>query len=134
MYFCETLGVAPSNPLPSVEKKTVNLSTGCRSIIAPFPFLKLARCSAAAGEIAIVGTPRRHFPFRLRAMSWRIPRCLQRASLLHSPPSPASLKRAFSLRSVLPEDLYDVVIVGGGIIGLAMATSLGISPVLHATH
>ena len=43
--------------------------------------------------------------------------CLQRR---------APVSQLSTVSSILPDDIYDVVIVGGGIVGLALATGLRI--------
>ena len=56
-----------------------------------------------------------------------IARCLPRA-LFHVPSSAlsrfVSLRQVSTVASILPDDIYDVVVVGGGIAGLALATGL----------
>jgi NADH dehydrogenase FAD-containing subunit len=57
-------------------------------------------------------------------------RCLSRtSSLIPRSHILESYKRwtSSSRLSILPDDIYDIVIVGGGIAGLALATSIGIS-------
>jgi NADPH-dependent 2,4-dienoyl-CoA reductase/sulfur reductase-like enzyme len=68
-------------------------------------------------------------------LSFRMPlgiaRCLPRA--LFRIPSSAlprfvSLRQVSTVTSILPDDIYDVVVVGGGIAGLALATRLRTTP------
>lgn len=60
-------------------------------------------------------------------MSRRIARCFPRA-LFHvsssTLPRLVSLRQVSTVTSILPDDIYDVVVVGGGITGLALTTGL----------
>ena len=60
-------------------------------------------------------------------MPRRIARCLPRA-LFHvsssALPRLVSLRQVSTVTSILPDDIYDVVVVGGGIAGLALTTGL----------
>jgi len=60
-------------------------------------------------------------------MSLSIARCRPpRSFRLQLPRSPQrnSLRQLSTATSILPDDIYDVAVVGGGIAGLALATGL----------
>jgi hypothetical protein len=59
----------------------------------------------------------------LLVRGFRPPRLAQQVNFL--------ARRLSTASTVLADDLYDVIIVGGGIAGLAMATSLGVPPFVH---
>ena len=67
------------------------------------------------------------FPHPSFRMPPGIARCLPRARF-HVPssalPRLASLRQVSTVTSILPDDIYDVVVVGGGIAGLALTTGL----------
>jgi NADPH-dependent 2,4-dienoyl-CoA reductase/sulfur reductase-like enzyme len=63
----------------------------------------------------------------LALMSLGIPRSIGRIGRLKPCLRRGALGRRLStVSSILPDDIYDVVIVGGGIAGLALATRLRI--------
>jgi hypothetical protein len=67
------------------------------------------------------------FGFRSCRMSLWIARSLRRTlSLIPSSSLPrfVSLRQVSTVSSILPDDIYDVVVVGGGIAGLAFTTGL----------
>ena len=84
--------------------------------------------------LAVILTPASSGPSS--SMPLGIARCLRRAtwSLPHHVPSPQILptRRMSTASSILPDDIYDIIVVGGGIAGLALTTSLrNLHPLLN---